>query len=99
MPRPRTESAARTPSPVHAKMIDGFVGSRTRQWTSQVGLSGSVHDDPPSTVFHTPPETLPARMVFGVAGSGEIARTRPPILPGPRESHVVELEIPASSGK
>src|SRR2546425_10995404 len=64
-----------------------FVGSIASEETARFGSSVSVraaHDVPPLVVFHTPPATPAAYIVFGVVGSMTMARVRPPTLPGPR---------------
>jgi len=48
---------------------------------------------PPSVVFQTPPETPETYMMSGFSGSMTKPRTRPPMLPGPRNSHAGSFEL------
>src|SRR5215216_2078842 len=51
-----------------------------------------VQDAPASVVFHTPPATPPAYMMFELAGLIIRARVRPPIFPGPNCDHAPSAE-------
>ncbi len=89
MPAPRTASALKKPSPVLAYMTFGLACEITMLLIDRLPAKSftGVQLAPPLTVFQMPPATLPAHMVPATVGWIAMARTRPPMLPGPSAVH------------
>src|SRR6187399_2437268 len=70
-------------------MLAGDCGSNAIAETERLGRKSELarHESPALSLTQMPPEAVPAKRRLGLDGSKASARTRPPTLDGPSESH------------